>query len=192
MEKRILVERSKMYLQSFLDGIHPVTGERLEQETVWSDEKVRNCFRFLLETLDEYLLLTDSVRKLEQGGQKRRFAVSEEQRRRIRVHDIPVSARVLSQEINAVIDKNTTETMTEAKLNAWLVARGLADASKVHASVHRTVYKPTDAAREFGFLEDRKIDPITGELQSQIRFDGRAQAFIVDRLDDIASFLETK
>ncbi len=70
MEKLELVERAKMYLQLLGNGVHPVTGEAIPGESAFMDVKVKRCFAFISEILDEYVELTAKVEHLEQEKEK--------------------------------------------------------------------------------------------------------------------------
>ena len=65
MEKIELVERAKMYLKLLSDGVHPVTGDVIPGDSAFVDEKVKRCFSFISQILDEYVELSDKVEKLE-------------------------------------------------------------------------------------------------------------------------------
>lgn len=56
-----LVERAKMYLKLLSDGVHPVTGIELTQDSVFLDEKVKKCFSFISQILDDYIELSSKI-----------------------------------------------------------------------------------------------------------------------------------
>ena len=65
MEKIELIERSKMYLKLLVDGVHPVTGDAIHDDSAFMDAKVKRCFSFISQILDEYVELSEKVEKLE-------------------------------------------------------------------------------------------------------------------------------
>lgn len=65
MEKAELIERAKMYLKLLSDGVHPVTGNEIPNDSAFMDEKVKRCFSFISQVLDEYVELSEKVKLLE-------------------------------------------------------------------------------------------------------------------------------
>ena len=70
MEKIELVERAKIYLKLLGDGVHPVTGDVIPGDSAFIDEKVKRCFSFISQILDEYIELSAKVEKLESEKEK--------------------------------------------------------------------------------------------------------------------------
>lgn len=75
MEKIELVERAKMYLKLLGDGVHPVTGDVIPGDSAFMDEKVKRCFSFISQILDEYIELSAKVEKLESEKEKTTIVV---------------------------------------------------------------------------------------------------------------------
>ena len=80
MEKIELIERAKMYLKLLGDGVHPVTGDVIPEDSAFMDEKVKRCFSFISQVLDEYVELTEKVEKLESEKEKNYYSCFEETR----------------------------------------------------------------------------------------------------------------
>ena len=57
MEKIELIERAKMYLQLLNNGVHPVTGKEIPEDSAFMDEKVKNCFVFIMQYVVRKILL---------------------------------------------------------------------------------------------------------------------------------------
>ena len=79
MDRVELVERAKMYLQLLSNGVHPVTGVSASNDSAFIDQKVKKCFAFITEVLDEYIELKEKVERLERDKDKNTIVVAQKQ-----------------------------------------------------------------------------------------------------------------
>ena len=195
MEKIELVERAKMYLKLLGDGIHPVTGDVIPGDSAFMDEKVKRCFSFISQILDEYIELSEKVEKLESGkektiivaSKKQEFSITQERCDSIRLSKEPITVLSFMKNINSVIDSDSMEKLTSTRINKWLSKRGLVTTEKVQTMVSKTVYKPSDFAMKIGIVEEEVVDKKSGEVKAQIKLGESAQLFIIENLEEIIS-----
>lgn len=195
MEKVELIERAKMYLKMLCEGVHPVTGSPIPEDSAFLDEKVKRCFSFISEALDEYVELSKRVEKLEIEKEKttvilpkkQEFTITQEQCDEIKLSKSPVTVLAFMKNINSVIDSDSMEKLTSTRVNKWLSSRGLVTTEKVQAVVSKTVYKPSELAAKMGIVEEEYVDKKSGELKAQIRLSESAQLFIIENLEEIVA-----
>ena len=195
MEKNELIERAKMYLKLLGDGVHPVTGDVIPGDSAFVDEKVKRCFSFISQILDEYIELSEKVEKLESEKEKtsvvilkkQDFAITQEQCDNIRLSKEPITVLSFMKNINSVIDSSSMEKLTSTRINKWLSKRGLVTTEKVQTMVSKTVYKPSDFAMKIGIVEEEVVDKKSGEVKAQIKLGESAQLFIIENLEEIIS-----
>lgn len=195
MEKTELIERAKMYLKLLSEGVHPVSGDAIPDGSVFVDEKVKRCFSFISQVLDEYIELSAKVEKLESEKEKNTvvvpkkqdFSITQEQSDSIRLSKEPITVLSFMKNINSVIDSSSMEKLTSTRINKWLSKRGLVTTSKVQTIVNKTVYKPSDFATKIGIIEDEIVDKKSGEVKTQIKLGESAQLFIIENLEEIIS-----
>lgn len=193
MEKEQLIERAKMYLQMLENGVHPVTGAEIKTDSVLMDEKVKKCFSFIIQTLDEYVELVDKVAKLESEKEektviilkKQDFAITREQCESIALSKQPLSVLSFMKNVNSVINTDAMEKLTSTRLTKWLTSRGLISATKVQTMVNKTVYKPSESAEKIGIIEEQIVDKKSGEVKSQVKLSESAQLFIIENIEEI-------
>lgn len=193
MEKNDLIERAKLYLHLLSNGVHPVTGAEIPGDSAFADEKVKRCFAFITQVLDEYVELTEKVEKLESNKgkttviipQKQEFSITREQCDSIRLSKEPITVMEFMKNVNAVIDSSYMEKLSSTRINKWLEARGLVSTAKVQTVVNKTVYKPSAVAERIGIVSEDKVDKKSGEVKSRIKLGESAQLFILENLDDI-------
>ena len=194
-DKGKLIERAKMYLKLLGDGVHPVTGMRIPQDSVFMDNKVKRCFEFISNVLDEYAVLSEKVRKLEEENkkpapasiEKQLFSITHEQRGNIKLSEEPLSVISFTKNINSVIDSDSMQKLTSTRLNKWLINRGLVTTSQMQTIVNKTVYKPSDLAIKIGIIEEETVDKKSGEIKGQIKLGEDAQLFILENIEEIIS-----
>ena len=195
MERIELVERAKMYLQLLSNGVHPVTGQRVPRDSAFVDPKVKRCFSFITEVLDEYVVLKAKVEQLEKEKEKNTivvakkqvFTITQDQCNCIKLSKEPISVMALMKNINAVIDAETTEKLSSTRINKWLISRGLVASEKIKTVTSKTVYKPSDDAVRIGITEESFVDKKSGEVKTQIKLEERAQLFIIENLEEIVA-----
>lgn len=195
MNKVELIERAKIYIKLLTDGVHPITGEEIPNDSVFMDEKVKRCFGFITDILDEYVELSAKVEKLEREKEKNvvviqkkeNFAITQEQCENIQLSKEPLTILAFMKNINSVIDSNSMEKLSSTRLNKWLAKRGLVTTQKVQTITSKTVYKPSDFATKIGIVEEEVVDKKSGELKAQIKLSKTAQLFIIENIDDIVS-----
>ncbi len=198
MEKKELVERAKIYLKMFVDGVHPVSGEVLPADSAFTNEKVKQCFLFISTVLDEYLELSEKVERLEEEKEKNKIVVAEKQEFRItreqcdsiKLSPQPVTLLSFMRNINSVIDSSSMERLTSTRVNKWLSARGLITSEKVQTVINRTVYKPSETATKIGIVEEEIVDKRSGEVKTQMKLGKSAQLFIIENLTEIVEMTD--
>ena len=182
-----------MYLQLLNNGVHPVTGKEIPDDSVFMDEKVKNCFTFVTEILGEYVEMSAKVEELEREKEKNtvvvlkkeEFSIAQEQCENIKLSPKPITILAFMKNINSTIDTKTMEKLTSTRLNKWLSQRGLIATQKVQTMVNKTVYKPTDFAAKIGIVEEELIDKKTGEVKAQLKLGESAQLFIIENIKEI-------
>ena len=193
MKKTEHVERAKLYLTLLNNGVHPVTGQAIPHDSAFMEEKVKACFTFIAEVLDEYVELKARVEQLEQDkdkntivvAKKQDFSITPEQCDHIKLSKEPISVLAFMKNINEVIDTSTTEKLSSTRINKWLTTRGLVTTEKVRTVTHKTVYKPSDTAIKIGIAEETIVNNLSGEIKTQIKLEESAQLFIIENLEEI-------
>ena len=195
MEKIELIERAKMYLKLLSDGVHPVSGDLIPGDSAFMDEKVKRCFLFISQILDEYVELSEKVERLEAYkekatvviAKKQEFSITQEQCDSIKLSKEPLTVLAFMKNVNSVIDSDNMEKLSSTRINKWLSEKGLVTTEKVQTVVNKTVYKPSDFATRIGIVEEEFVDKKSGEVKAQIKLSESAQLFIIENLEEIIS-----
>lgn len=195
MEKIELIRRAKMYMELLSNGVQPITGQEIPEDSAFMDGKMKRCFEFVSRILDEYVELSERVEKLEKErekhtivvSKKQEFSITQTQCENIRLSKEPITILSFMKNINSVIDSDAMEKLTATRINKWLTNGRFLTTEKVQTIVKRTVYKPSDLAMKIGFIEAEIVDEKSGEIKTQIKLGESAQLFIIENLDNIIS-----
>lgn len=98
MEKIQVIQRAKSYMDMLSNGIDPISGELVKNDSTLQQERLRKCFSFVSEILDEViktngivtLLVTESSQGYAVVKKKRVFSINQQQKNSIRVTNNPI------------------------------------------------------------------------------------------------------
>lgn len=193
MDRAQIIAHTKMYMDLLVQGIDPISKEKITGDSVVNQERMRKCFAFVSEILGElmdnngFVAMTESDReRYKVVVSKAAFSLSEDQLHRIKVSSSPVSQNDFLKRVNRVVDANRMEKLSAKSMNAWLVAKGYVVESKEQAVINRTVRRPSEKSGQIGLCEHEVIDPKTGEIKTQIMFSLQAQAYLLEHIEEIA------
>lgn len=192
MDKARIIAHTKLYMDLLAQGIDPISKQRITDDSVVLQERMKKCFAFVSEVFGEMLENNGFVALTEQDAQRCRvviskaeFSLSEEQIHEISVSTKPISPNEFLRRVNKVVDQQYMEKLSAKSVNAWLLSQGYIVESKFPATINRTVRKPSDTAAQIGIREEETVDPTTGEAKRQMVFSLQAQAYLLEHLEEI-------
>jgi hypothetical protein len=170
------LKHAKEYLDKLAEGVHPLTGEPLPGDTVLNNVQLVRCFFYVSDILRQVI---------ENGGRVRRtsarlFALTEEERSRVRLFDQPVTISILVRSINEAVSDRHMKKLSPTAVTAWLVEQGYLKVVEDARGRHKDI---TPKSREVGISAEDRIGP--GGPYLAILYSRRAQQFILDNLDHI-------
>lgn len=196
MNKRQVIQHAKNYMDLLSNGVDPISREAVDPGSAVAEPRLRKCFAFVSEILEEllatggYVALPDDSPgapppQYEVVRRKDAFRLSQEQRRKVYIAKEPVAPITFVNHINRVIDSDTMEKLSIKHINAWLLKNGYVSQTKQPTVVNKTVMKPMEKAASIGIEEEEITDPGTGEIKSRIMLTTKAQWFLLDNLNRI-------
>ena len=201
--------RAKVYLDEMRQGIDPVSKLPVPDDSVIRQEKVKNCFFFLSELLDELinefepkgednvpeeLLSGTPEENLEKTAEEtvnstlEPFHMNYEQVKKVTITKKPVAASTFIRNINKALNRKTTRPIRAKDINGWLREKGFIEERAIQIIKEDTEFYPTAQASSVGLLLESK--PINnGQADKHfIKFSEAGQQFILDNIDDIAEY----
>ena len=185
MEELMLMERAKSYLEMLSNGIDPITGEEVPNDSVINNIKLRRCFAYVSDILQQVI---DNKGKIVSVVEKQPFYFSAEQKSRVKLSEEPISILSLAFRINAHIDAKSVNKLSTTSMHKWLVESGLMieEKRKVVVEQNKTFRSLTKRGSEAGFVTNKKINSSTGEVSEEIKLTKAAQMFVLENLEKIA------
>ena len=191
MEKTKVIMRAKSYLEMLSNGIDPISGNEVPEDSVLTQERLRKCFSFVTELLTEAInnhgLI--SLPENEQNSnyeimkKKAAFSMRAMPKQRVLITEAPISTTAFVRNINAAVDKDNMEKLSTTVLNKWLTKYGFLTETKEPATINKTVRHVTPEAACIGIMERQVVDKKTGKAKSEIVFNKLAQEYILSNFD---------
>ena len=176
-------QKAIQYMEKLLQGINPVDGSRIENESFVYDEKVRNCFRYIrsvLETHSEALQDIPKNRHIYQ--QIEDFNLTFEERKSIPVTNDCISEKEFINNINTLIDANFVKPLKRGAVKKWLLRKGfLEEVVGYDKKKHKW---PTDAGKEIGLSLEKRVSE-ENHVYTVMMFNRDAQQFVADNIGEI-------
>ena len=139
-------KRAKMFIEQLANGIDPITGSELPDDTVLNNVRLARCFYYTAEILQQVI---------DNGGvgnvQKKPFEITESQKALIQLSDIPIPISVVCDNISNIIDLTVYKKLPHLKVTEWLVKKCLQE-SRVLSSYTRFTVKAVGETLRRGFL----------------------------------------
>ena len=192
MEKLQVIQRAKSYIEMLSNGIDPISGEAISENTL-GQERIKKCFVFISELLDEVIKNNGLVELPENGDsspyllvkKKAPFSLTWHQKSNIQISETPILPSVFLKNINNTIEKDSMEKLSITTINKWLIKQGYLSESKVPTVINKRVKALTPLSASIGVIEKSVVDYETGETKAQLLFSKQAQEFILDNIDSI-------
>ena len=172
---------AKMYMDKLAEGIDPVSGEVLPEDTVLNNVHLTRCFYFTSDILRR-VIENEGV-----GARKSRkkdvlppFTLSDDLRKQIEITVTPAMISHIAARINSLIDENSMQKLKVTAFTTWLMNNELLCEEIVDSKKRK---KPTKTGEELGiFSEDREGQ--YGRYLA-ILYSETAQRYLLNNLDQI-------
>lgn len=180
------LERAKMYLEKLANGINPVDGSPVPDEDVINNVRLSRCFFYVADVLRQVI---------ENGGvspqkkpKKVPFSLPVEKRSAFVFSTTPIPISEVSKRINALLDDENMGTMSYRAIRDWLMSLGMLE--EVLDGDGKATKRPTPQGESLGVILESRTG-LNGTYFVVV-YDIAAQHFILDNLDAIIEFENTK
>ena len=175
----VLLKRAKMYMDKLSDGVDPVSGEILPNDTALNNERLARCFKFISEVLTQLIDLgglsvlseANKPADVSKNQKLRPFELPNDKRKRIFLNAKPIDVSEFTRSINKHISVESMEKLKGNAFATWLLAKG-------YLEKEGSTRKPTHKGLNIGISTHLK-------QTSQLMYSREAQQFLLDNLDEI-------
>lgn len=175
------LKRAKDYMVKLADGVDPIDGEQLPDDTVLNNERLSRCFAYVAEVLQKVI---DSGGK---GlGWQRPFYITPEEIKRVRLSDEPIPVSAFVQAVNDAVGDLGRKKLSHNVVTKWLAEQGYLQV--VQDDDRKTHKELTQKSAKLGITSEQR----TGQsgTYTAILYNRRAQQLLLDNLPSIAGTAE--
>ena len=183
------------------NGIDPLNGEPVPEDSALQQERLKKCFSFVTEILDEIInnngIVSLSLSSAPAPDVSDLSPIPEasptvvklttQQLQQVDISPSPLLPSAFVKRINTVVDPRLSCKVSLTKINKWLLKNGYLSETKVPTVVNKSVKVITPLAAKIGVVENLVVDKKTGEAKPQIFFSRDAQEFILQNINEIAN-----
>ncbi len=175
------IEYAKSFIDKLANGINPLDDSPIPDSDIVNNVRLSRCFFYVSDILR---------RVIENGGmqpvkatktRKKEFILTDEERGKIQISEIPLSVSEISKHLNDLINLETTKKISAATINHWLLDLQLLEIIVQPNGKNKKM--PTEQGRELGiFTEERN-----GRYGTYVTvlFSPSAQQFIYDNIEAV-------
>jgi hypothetical protein len=185
-----MTELEKMkYAKSFIDhlahGFNPVDGTSIPEDSVISNERISRCLLYVSELLMRNIDQEEKRESRVTKTQREPFAVTPEQLESFEYSKTPISATVLTQRLNKLIDQDKMRRLSYSHIHQWLLNIGMLEYRQVEGLKKQKRF-PTQEGLDVGlvlhFWTKRN-----GTRAPMVFYSEAAQRFILDHIEAVSA-----
>lgn len=168
------VQRAKMYMDKLAQGIDPISGLELPEDSALNNVRLARCFFYVSGILDQVIRNGGQVGSVEKVD----FTITPEQLAQVQIFPYPIRITEFTDALLQAVGTNTMKKPSAVKINNWLELQGLLAKEPTPDGKNRRV--PTASGRNLG-MSTQLRQSRDGEYLA-IYYDTNAQRFLLDHL----------
>ncbi len=168
------VQRAKMYMDKLAQGIDPISGQELPEDSALNNVRLARCFFYVSGILDQVIRNGGQVGAIE----KAEFSITPEQLSQAPISPYPILISEFAESLLQVVGSSTMKKPNVVRINNWLETQGFLVKEPTPDGKNRRV--PTPAGRDLGMTTQLRQSR-DGEYLA-IYYDANAQRFLLDHL----------
>lgn len=174
------LERSKHIISSLIKGDNPFNSEKISEDSILKEEKIKRCFEYILEALELVKLDKRGMDKLKKN-MLLDFSLTKEQKDIVVFPEYPIGIVEFAKCVNMIVDKEMMKEVSPRKINEGLKKMGILHEVTGSKST-RTIINP-DVAKEYG-ISVMKYEK-NGIKIEKIVYDDIGKKFLLDNIEKI-------
>ena len=170
------IQRAKMYLDKLAQGIDPISGQEIPNDSVLNNVRLARCFFYVSGILDQ--VIANGGRVI--SGEKN-FYITQEEISRLQPSQEALRITQFADRITDGVHDPARKRLKATTITNWLIEKGFLEKRVDEAGKSKRL--PTAAGEQLG-LSVREMQGKVGPFQA-VYYGANAQRFILDRLMDI-------
>lgn len=170
------MQRAKMYLDKLAQGIDPISGQEIPNDSVLNNVRLARCFFYVSGILDQ--VIANGGRVI--SGEKN-FYITQEEISRLQPSQEALRITQFADRITDGVHDPARKRLKATTITNWLIEKGFLEKRVDEAGKSKRL--PTAAGEQLG-LSVREMQGKAGSFQA-VYYGANAQRFILDHLMDI-------
>lgn len=175
---------AKSFIDKLANGINPIDDSVVKDDDIINNVRVSRCFFYVSDILRQIM---------DNGGISKRkafipFELSLDERSRFTYSDRPIPISEIAKRLNMLVVNDNMKKIAYKDIAEWFVSIGML--SVCVKPDGKTTKIPTDKALNIGVYSEKRTGQ-RGEYTVTV-CDRSAQMFVIDNLDAIIAFKNTK
>ncbi|MGN1025298.1 MAG: hypothetical protein ACI4P4_02715 [Faecousia sp.] len=172
------MQRAKMYMDKLAQGVDPITGQELPEDSALNNVRLARCFFYVSDVLGQVIAnggVIGARPKLQP------FSITMEQLSKVRISQEPIRVTQLVEMIGAAVDNPQMKKLSTTAITNWLLEKGFLEKQTTPDGKSRRV--PTASGRMIGLSTETRQGQY-GEYLA-VFYNAEAQQFVLDNLADM-------
>ena len=173
-----IMQRAKMYMDKLAQGIDPITGNEVPEDSALSNIRLARCFFYVSGVLQQVI---DNGGSVGSKPKKSNFIVTPQMMARLAPPDRPLRISDFTGILAAATDDPNTKRPSTTAITDWLLSKGFME--KVLNAEGKQQRVPTEAGKRIGMYTETRQGSY-GEYLA-VYYSVEAQRFLLDHLEEI-------
>lgn len=180
------LERAKMYMEKLANGINPLDGTLIPDDEVVNNVRLSRCFFYVAGVLGQVIENGGTAPQKKQ--KKQPFVLAMEKRESFAFSETPIPVSEVTKRINDLVGEEAVSSLSYRSVRDWLTVTGFLE--EVSEEEGKTTKRPTAEGEQLGIKREARLG--ANGTYFVIVYDLSAQHFILDNLDAITDFQNSK
>lgn len=177
MEDLVKLEKAREILLKIANGIDPVTGVHIDEDSFLNDPRIIRCFYFVSEILENVAKGVYSANR----EKLTEFVITPEQKQMVKLPEHKIGVNEFTKCVNSCLDPNKSKRLTGVELNKKLKALGILSEEKLESGKTRTTVNENSA--DFGFEAERKN--YNGNEYEMVVINDKGKQYLLENIESI-------
>lgn len=171
------MQRAKMYMDKLAQGIDPISGLEIPEDSVLNNIRLARCFFYVSGVLDQVIANGGKVQKAAKGD----FYITEEELCRAKPEQEPIRITQFVSMLMEAINDPDRKRMNPTMVTNWLIEKGFM--ARQQGADGKSKRLPTATGEQIG-LSTKAYQGQYGEYQA-VYYSAEAQQFLLDHLQEM-------
>lgn len=178
------IEYAKSFIDKLANGINPIDNCPVNENDIVNNVRLSRCFFYVSDILRQVIENGGTTPPPKKRARKAPFSLSPEAHSLLTVSQVAVPISSISQQLNCLIDRDTTKAISAKAITNWLCETGFLEIKT--DSNGKSTKVPTEQGAFLGIYNESR----TGQYGPYMinLYPPHAQQFIYDNIEVIIEF----